>query len=286
MQVIQNKRIWDVPEVDAVENEHLKVLEIIFSHPVDEHIEDKSLIRIDVDPTIVERSIVCHVNNDFIDDVDEHVTDDFIDDVDEHLSLQNGISDNEPLGTFQPSVTLTPKRRAQSRLLKLKYYIAANRWILMMIAPGAENSIFPYVVCFSQSIGVCVRKIFLFFVLDFNDQAMNSPSLPQRVLSHSLGMRYVRRCWVDDRATQKVLVGDLSPDPQNGQCKKFHDLMFAVHADTGVVDVGDALLSTIEDVLPITSRPISSSVYVRTIAMQSDIVMPFAHTLAAYTRVV
>ena len=80
----------------AVENEHLKVLEIIFSHPVDEHIEDKSLIRIDVDPTIVERSIVCHVNNDFIDDVDEHVTDDFINDVDEHLSLQNGISDNEP----------------------------------------------------------------------------------------------------------------------------------------------------------------------------------------------
>ncbi|TYK01074.1 CACTA en-spm transposon protein [Cucumis melo var. makuwa] len=38
-----------------------------------------------------------------------------------------------------------------------------------------------------------------------------TPSLPQTVLNHSLGTRYVRRCWIDDRATQKALVGDLSP---------------------------------------------------------------------------
>ncbi|KAA0048572.1 CACTA en-spm transposon protein [Cucumis melo var. makuwa] len=34
---------------------------------------------------------------------------------------------------------------------------------------------------------------------------------PQYVLNHSLGTRYVRPFWVDDRATQKVLVGTLSP---------------------------------------------------------------------------
>ncbi|TYK19801.1 CACTA en-spm transposon protein [Cucumis melo var. makuwa] len=39
----------------------------------------------------------------------------------------------------------------------------------------------------------------------------SSSSLPQRVLSHSLGMRYGKLCWIDDRTTQKALVGDLSP---------------------------------------------------------------------------
>uniref|UniRef100_A0A9I9E5C7 CACTA en-spm transposon protein n=1 Tax=Cucumis melo TaxID=3656 RepID=A0A9I9E5C7_CUCME len=66
----------------------------------------------------------------------------------------------------------------------------------MTITPGAEKSISPHVVRFSQVIDVCVRKTFLirclkwtdigkeyievvkgdlqrFFVLDFNDQAMN-----------------------------------------------------------------------------------------------------------------
>ncbi|TYK21068.1 NBS-LRR type resistance protein [Cucumis melo var. makuwa] len=41
----------------------------------------------------------------------------------------------------------------------------------------------------------------------------SSPNLPQMVLNYSLGMRYVRLCWVDDRATQKALVGDSSPSP-------------------------------------------------------------------------
>ncbi|KAA0061328.1 NBS-LRR type resistance protein [Cucumis melo var. makuwa] len=39
---------------------------------------------------------------------------------------------------------------------------------------------------------------------------MRIPSLPQRVVSHSLRMRYAIRCWVDDRTTQKALVGDPS----------------------------------------------------------------------------
>ncbi|KAA0053248.1 NBS-LRR type resistance protein [Cucumis melo var. makuwa] len=41
----------------------------------------------------------------------------------------------------------------------------------------------------------------------------SNPSLPQRVLSHSLRTRYVRLFWVDDRATQKTLVRDPSPSP-------------------------------------------------------------------------
>ncbi|XP_050935042.1 uncharacterized protein LOC127143842 [Cucumis melo] len=41
----------------------------------------------------------------------------------------------------------------------------------------------------------------------------SNPSLPQRVVSHSLRMRYAIRCWVDDQATQKALVGDQSRRP-------------------------------------------------------------------------
>ncbi|KAA0058954.1 NBS-LRR type resistance protein [Cucumis melo var. makuwa] len=40
-----------------------------------------------------------------------------------------------------------------------------------------------------------------------------SPSLFLRILSHSLGTRYVRLFWIDDRATQKVLVCNPSPSP-------------------------------------------------------------------------
>uniref|UniRef100_A0A9I9EBA0 CACTA en-spm transposon protein n=1 Tax=Cucumis melo TaxID=3656 RepID=A0A9I9EBA0_CUCME len=38
-------------------------------------------------------------------------------------------------------------------------------------------------------------------------------SLPQRVVSHSLRMRYAIRFWIDDQATQKALVGDPSRRP-------------------------------------------------------------------------
>ena len=40
-----------MPEVDDVENEYLNVLKIVVSHRVDEHNEDDTLCRTDVDPT-------------------------------------------------------------------------------------------------------------------------------------------------------------------------------------------------------------------------------------------
>ncbi|TYK23195.1 uncharacterized protein E5676_scaffold142G002270 [Cucumis melo var. makuwa] len=63
----------DSRQVD-VENEHINILEVVVSHQVDDHIEDDTLCRIDVDPTIVEKSIVRHVTDDFIDDIDEHLS--------------------------------------------------------------------------------------------------------------------------------------------------------------------------------------------------------------------
>ena len=74
VQVIQNKRIWDVPEVEDVQNDHINIVEVVVSHQVDDHIEDDTLCRNDVDPTIVERPVVRHVTDDFIDDVDEHLS--------------------------------------------------------------------------------------------------------------------------------------------------------------------------------------------------------------------
>ncbi|TYK26956.1 CACTA en-spm transposon protein [Cucumis melo var. makuwa] len=108
-------------------------------------------------------------------------------------------------GIAQPSLTLTPKRCVQSRLLELEHYIHAIWRISMSITPGAKKPILPHVVYFSQAIEVCVRKIFPVRCL--------SPSLLQRVLNHSLGTRYARLCWIDDRTTQKALVGDPSPKP-------------------------------------------------------------------------
>ncbi|KAA0051011.1 uncharacterized protein E5676_scaffold675G00870 [Cucumis melo var. makuwa] len=83
VQVIQNQCIWDVPEVEDVKNEQLKVLEIIVEPDVDEYIEDDTLCRPNVNPTLVERSVV------------HHVMDDFINDDDKQLSPQSGLSGDE-----------------------------------------------------------------------------------------------------------------------------------------------------------------------------------------------
>ncbi|KAA0035765.1 uncharacterized protein E6C27_scaffold403G00400 [Cucumis melo var. makuwa] len=58
---VQNKCIWDVPEVNDVENEQLNVLKIVVEHRVGEYIEDDTLCRPNVDPTVVKRPIVRHV---------------------------------------------------------------------------------------------------------------------------------------------------------------------------------------------------------------------------------
>uniref|UniRef100_A0A9I9EG80 CACTA en-spm transposon protein n=1 Tax=Cucumis melo TaxID=3656 RepID=A0A9I9EG80_CUCME len=91
---------------------------------------------------------------------------------------------------------LTGESSSASDNSELERYVAASGHILMTIAPSAEKPISPYVVRFSQAIGVCVRNTFSicclkwadvdrvyievvkadlqwFFVLDFNDQAMN-----------------------------------------------------------------------------------------------------------------
>ena len=70
-------------KVDDVENEKLNVLEVIVGHHIDEHIEDDTLCRLNVDSKLVETLVV------------RHVIDDFINDDDEKISPQSGSSDNE-----------------------------------------------------------------------------------------------------------------------------------------------------------------------------------------------
>ena len=69
-----------MPEVVDVENKQLNVLEIIFIHHVNEHIEDDTLCRPDIDPTW---------------SYGHHVINDFINDNDEQLSPQSGPSNDE-----------------------------------------------------------------------------------------------------------------------------------------------------------------------------------------------
>ena len=62
-QVVQNEHVWDVPEVEYIENDQLIVMKIAVEHRVDEPIsEDDTLCRTGVDPTIVERPSVCNVS--------------------------------------------------------------------------------------------------------------------------------------------------------------------------------------------------------------------------------
>ncbi|KAA0050689.1 CACTA en-spm transposon protein [Cucumis melo var. makuwa] len=66
----------------------------------------------------------------------------------------------------QPPATLTPRRRAQSRLLELEHHVAVNGRIPMTIAPGWTDIGREY-------IEVVKGDLQQFFVLDFNDQEMN-----------------------------------------------------------------------------------------------------------------
>ena len=58
-------------------------MKIVVEHHVDEHIEDATLCKPDIDSIMEERPIVCHV------------VDDFINDDDEQLSPQSGLSDDD-----------------------------------------------------------------------------------------------------------------------------------------------------------------------------------------------
>ena len=68
--------------MEDVEDRQLNVLEVV-RHCVSDHIEDDTLCICDIDPTIVESPIVCHV------------VDDFINNDDEKLSIQSRSSDGE-----------------------------------------------------------------------------------------------------------------------------------------------------------------------------------------------
>ncbi|KAA0041912.1 CACTA en-spm transposon protein [Cucumis melo var. makuwa] len=189
---VNNKRIWDVPEVDDVENEQLNVLKIVVDHRVDEHIKDKTLYRTGVDPIIVERPVVRHVTDDFIDDRVEQLlhqsrtsdkprtmlsfpsgfdeTDamflEFVEDLNNHAGGSSLMGKN--LGE------LNGMKRAQSRLLELKYYVHANGRISMLIVPDVEKPILPHAIRFSQAIGVCVRNTFSVRCLKWTDIESNS----------------------------------------------------------------------------------------------------------------
>ncbi|KAA0054290.1 CACTA en-spm transposon protein [Cucumis melo var. makuwa] len=86
----------------------------------------------------------------------------FEDDLDNIAGGSSSVGDNAESSSQQPA-TLTSRRCAQSRLLELERHVAINGCILMTITLRAEKPISPHAIRFSQR----------FFVLDFNDQAMN-----------------------------------------------------------------------------------------------------------------
>ncbi|KAA0060501.1 CACTA en-spm transposon protein [Cucumis melo var. makuwa] len=94
----------------------------------------------------------------------------FEDDFDNIAGGSSSMGDNKARSSSQQT-TPTPRRLAQSRLLKLELHVATNGRIPMMIAPRAEKPISLHVVRFSQAIGICVRKTFPVRCLKWADVA-------------------------------------------------------------------------------------------------------------------
>ncbi|KAA0038905.1 CACTA en-spm transposon protein [Cucumis melo var. makuwa] len=97
----------------------------------------------------------------------------FEEDLDNIAGGSSSVGDNT--GSSSQQTTSTPRRRAQSRLLELERHVAINGRIPMTIAPGAEKPISPHAWTDvgREYIEVVKGDLQRFFVLDFNDQAMN-----------------------------------------------------------------------------------------------------------------
>ncbi|TYK15106.1 CACTA en-spm transposon protein [Cucumis melo var. makuwa] len=90
----------------------------------------------------------------------------FEDELDNFAGGSSSVGDNAG-SSFQQPGTLTPRRRAQSRLLELEHHVAVYGCIPMTITPGAEKPISPHVVRFSQAIGVFVEHQMLITFKEF-----------------------------------------------------------------------------------------------------------------------
>ena len=89
VQVVQNKRVWDMPEVEEQENDQVELLKVVNVIPctIDISPEDINLCRDDVDPIVIEEQIIQQVDDDFINDEEEDV----------HLSSNRSLSLDEHL---------------------------------------------------------------------------------------------------------------------------------------------------------------------------------------------
>jgi len=94
LQLVPNKKVWDVPEVEEQEDEEPDEIQLEGRTTVDECIEESILHRIDVEPVIVDltRNRIQSSNNldDFIDD---HEIQDDQETSSESLSLDDCYSD-------------------------------------------------------------------------------------------------------------------------------------------------------------------------------------------------
>ncbi|KAA0049894.1 receptor-like protein kinase FERONIA [Cucumis melo var. makuwa] len=129
VQVVQNNRISDIPEVDDVEDQQLNVPKIVVSDRVADHVEDDTLCRVDVDPTVVERSVV------------HHVVDDFINDDNEQLSVQSRPS-NPPLSISPPHISCPPFGFSSS--LCLRPLVSSQHRVVSTVADRCVSSFYVF----------------------------------------------------------------------------------------------------------------------------------------------
>ncbi|KAA0033005.1 CACTA en-spm transposon protein [Cucumis melo var. makuwa] len=149
---------------------------------MDKHIKDDTLCSHDVDLIVVERPIVRHVANDFIDDgiriclinvcfsMSTSIMSSFPSSFEEtnqmfiefgmDINIAKGLSSADENSAESTQPPPTPRRSQQSRLLELERYVHTNGRIPMSIALGAKKPISPHAVRFSQAIGMCVRRTF------------------------------------------------------------------------------------------------------------------------------
>ncbi|KAA0037346.1 CACTA en-spm transposon protein [Cucumis melo var. makuwa] len=152
----------------------------------------------DVDPTIVERPVMRHVTDDFIDDVDKHLS---------HASIMSYAHNNflemdAMFLKFEDDLDndLAGGSSSVGDNAELEHHVEVNERIPMTIAFRTKKTIFLHVDRFNQAIGVGVQKIFLIHYLNngwtLAEKRLRSSRATPKFVKHQM-LTTFKEFWAD-----------------------------------------------------------------------------------------
>ncbi|KAA0036786.1 CACTA en-spm transposon protein [Cucumis melo var. makuwa] len=157
VQIVPNKQVWDVPEVEELEDDRLELLEASSSIEVDESIHDIPFCRSDVEPTVVDHGEIDNQDQSPIDD-------DFINDEPEQLESSVMVRpDQAQLALTEVEQTNTPPvdpytPSGYGRNIELDKFVEKHGKVKIEISEEEGKPVTTFAPTIALDIGTAVRN--------------------------------------------------------------------------------------------------------------------------------